>query len=62
MNNQKYKLFILDSEEYDGMNKKNPIPLDIYLKLYFANVESYKISEWKHIWIPQIKTKSTYKV
>ena len=32
----KYKIFVLDSEEYD--NLKDPIPLDIYLRLLFANV------------------------
>lgn len=35
----KYKIFVLDSEEYDQL--KDPIPLDIYLRVLFANVESH---------------------
>lgn len=51
--NNKYKIFVLDSEQYD--NLKNPIPLDIYIRVLIANVDKHNIAEYESVWIPQLK-------
>ena len=60
----KYKIFVLDSEEYDGLRKESieggeeKIDLGIYLRVFFANVESHEKLAYGSIWLPEISLKN----
>ena len=61
----KYKVFVLDSEEYDGLRKNSienegeeKIDLGIYLRVFFANVDSHEKLPYESIWLPEICLKN----
>jgi hypothetical protein len=61
--NNRYKLFVLSSEEYDNIKKRGDegeINLDIYIKLFFGNLSVHEIAEPEAIWLPQFKSKREY--
>jgi hypothetical protein len=50
-----YKILIADANEFDSIAKKTP--LDLYLKLYLANISEHSQSTDEHIWLPQVCSK-----
>lgn len=53
----KYKMFVLDSEEYEGILQKsdgeeNRLDLGVYLRVFFANLVEHEVADYDHIWLP----------
>jgi len=54
-----YKLLITSALEFDS---QPDIPLDLYLKLFLANLSQHTLNTDEHIWIPQIKSKAINRI
>ena len=51
----RYKIFILDSQEFDQMENAD---LGAYAKLIFANVNHHGVSTFESVWLPEIKVQN----
>jgi hypothetical protein len=53
----KYKVFVMDSEEYEGIlgravDEEDRIDVGVYLRVFFANVVEHELAPYEHVWLP----------
>lgn len=53
-----YKILLTDAQEFDGISSATS--LDLYIKLFLANISQHSQSSDEFIWIPQITTQGNY--
>lgn len=54
----KYKIFILDSHEFEDLLKNSEknsdrIEIGVYLKVFFANIADHQVADYDYVWIPE---------
>jgi hypothetical protein len=54
-----YKLMVMEASELDSLKKDS---LDLYLKLFLANVDKHTLAADEHIWIPQFVSERTKEI
>jgi hypothetical protein len=54
-----YKLLVTTALEFDAQPN---VSLDLYLKLFLANLSQHNLNTDDHIWIPQIKSKAINRI
>ena len=48
-----YKFLVAEAAEFDTLKGTS---LDLYMKLFLANVEKHTLATDEHIWIPQFQS------
>lgn len=61
--NNKYKIFVMDPDEYEGILSKSAsdderLDLGVYIRVFFANITEHEVADYDQIWFPETMIKS----
>lgn len=58
--NSKYKIFVMNAQEYNEIKETNHLDLFMYIRLFLKNVKSHNVAVWKYVWLPEMTDKGAW--
>lgn len=60
--NSKYKMFVMNAQEYMDMKENSKLDLFLYIRLFLKNVRNHTTAAWKYVWLPEMIDKEAWAV
>lgn len=60
--NSKYKMFVMNAQEYIDMKEHSKLDLFMYIRLFLKNLRSHTTAAWKYVWLPEMVDKASWSV
>ena len=60
--NEKYKMFIMNAQQFLELKESNKVDLFMYIRLFLKNVKSHNVAVWKYVWMPEIMDKGAWSI